>query len=259
MKEKIVFIGAGNLGTALAKELYKKGFQIQQVYSRTQKSAKELADKVESNYITSAKDIIADAGIYFVTLKDSAWSEVLPFVNFGNNLVIHCSGSMPIFELHKYTSNCGVLYPLQTFSKEREVDFSSIPVFIESESEKNVRILREIAVSISKSVTVLNSEKRLYLHIAAVFACNFVNHFYEQASDVLKIKGIPFGVLKPLIYETAQKVQELNPFDAQTGPAVRYDENIIRKHLEALESNPSTRELYKLISKSIFEHHQKKS
>lgn len=259
MSYRIVFLGAGNLATRLSEEFYKKGFSIVQVYSRTQNSARALAQKLQTNYTTSVQEILPDADMYFVALKDSAFEDVLPYTNFQNKLLVHCSGSMPMAALEKYSQNFGVLYPLQTFSKQRPVNFAEIPVFVEANSKENEGKLIKIAREISNSVSLLNSEKRLYLHIAAVFACNFVNHFYDQASEILKSQDIPFDVLKPLIAETAQKVEQLEPFHAQTGPAVRYDDNIISKHLDALESIPSAHELYKSISKSIFEHHQKNS
>jgi predicted short-subunit dehydrogenase-like oxidoreductase (DUF2520 family) len=146
---------------------------------------------------------------------------------------------------------------LQTFSKKRELDFHKIPVFIEACSIENEKILLNIAGKISNSVSVLSSEKRKYLHIAAVFACNFVNHFYTISAEILKTKEIPFEVLKPLILETALKIQDMEPENAQTGPAVRFDENIISSHLEEIKDINNYAELYNSISRSIFEHHQK--
>jgi predicted short-subunit dehydrogenase-like oxidoreductase (DUF2520 family) len=156
-----------------------------------------------------------------------------------------------------FSENTGVFYPLQTFSKTREVDFNEIPVFIESNSLNNQKTLLQIANSISKSVSVINSEKRRMLHISAVFACNFVNYFYTIAAEILKSNDIPFDVLKPLILETARKVQEIAPEKAQTGPAVRFDENIIDAHLQELNDFDDYRQLYMSVSKRIFEHYKK--
>lgn len=259
MSYRFVFIGAGNLATQLSTVLKEKGFSIVQVYSRTEKSARMLAEKLNADYTTSVSEISSGADVYFVALKDAAFQEVLPQLNFQNNLLVHCSGSMPLSSLENYSGNIGVFYPLQTFSKNRKVDFSEIPVFIEANSPENEKRLFQIAEKISGQVSALNSEKRLHLHISAVFACNFVNHFYSEAAQILKTQNISFEVLKPLIMETAMKVREMRPEDAQTGPAVRFDENVIGKHLQALEFNPDIRELYKLVSKSIFEFHQKNS
>jgi len=251
------FIGAGNLATQLSQAFRNKGFKITQVYSRTEQSAKTLADSLSTNYTTSVKDIDKNADIYFVALKDSVFDEVLSQIDFENKFVVHCSGSLSLSALKSYTENIGVFYPLQTFSKTREVDFSEIPIFIESNSIQNEKLLLQIANEISGSVAVINSEKRKMLHISAVFACNFVNHLFTIAAEILKSKDIPFDVLKPLIIETAGKVQELEPEKAQTGPAVRFDENIINSHLNELKEFDDYQQLYRSISKSIFDHYNK--
>ena len=257
MSLNFCFIGAGNLATHLSKALQEKGFVISQVYSRTEQSAKELAELLSANFITSVNKIDRKADIYIVAVNDSAVDQVLSQINFNNKLIVHCSGSLPLSAIEKYSENFGVLYPLQTFSKKREIDFSEIPVFIEANSAKNQKLLFEIASQISDSVSVINSDERKRLHISAVFACNFVNHFYNIAADILKSKDISFDVLKPLILETAKKVMEMEPEKAQTGPAIRLDENIINAHLHELKDFGDYQELYRSISKSIFEHYNK--
>jgi len=257
MTDKICFIGAGNLATHLSIEMQVKGYSIVQVFSRTINSAERLAKKLKTTFTTSTKDITTDADIYFVAIKDDAIHGVLDQINFRNKKLVHCSGSLPLSVLEKYSDNIGVLYPLQTFSKGRQLDFSSIPVFVEANLKENEDTLIEIACKISENVQVLDSDKRKSLHIAAVFACNFVNHFYTIASDYLASKNIPFEVLRPLILETALKVQEMEPEKSQTGPAIRFDENIISAHLNELEGLDNFAELYKSSSKSIFEFHKK--
>lgn len=259
MQHKICFIGAGNLATHLSYELQKQGHRIVQVYSRTNGSAKALANLVKAKYTTSPKEITNEASLYFVALKDSVVPQVLNQIDFKNKPVIHCSGSLPLSILETYSANIGVLYPLQTFSKSRKINFRKIPVFIEANTEELSNVLLDIGHSISGQVTILNSEKRKSLHISAVFACNFVNHMYSLAGNFLESKDIPFEVLKPLIEETANKIQELRPKEAQTGPAVRFDENIINNHLAQLNDFPMQKELYNSISKSIFEFHQEKN
>lgn len=256
MSHRFVFIGAGNLATRLSLILKENGFSVVQVYSRTEESARVLGQKLNTIYSTEVEEIVSDADIYFVALKDSAFEKVLPQIDFQNRLVVHCSGSMPLSCLEKYSKNIGVFYPLQTFSRQRKVEFSEIPVFIEASSSENEKNLIQIAEKISSQVSVLNSEKRLRLHISAVFACNFVNYFYTVAGEVLNSKEIPFEVLYPLIAETARKAQEMDPEQAQTGPAVRFDQNVISKHLEALEAFPEFQNLYRLVSESIFKFYQ---
>ncbi len=256
MSQRIVFIGAGNLATQLSLALQEQGCSIVQVYSRTESSAKELAQKLQARHTLLPEKIVEDADIYFVALKDSVIDEVLTKVDFQNRLVVHCSGSLPLSALEKFSDNTGVFYPLQTFSKFREVNFKTIPVFVEAGSKENEIMLLQLAQRISENVTVLDSGKRLFLHIAAVFACNFVNHFYTVASDLLESKDIPFQMIQPLIMETALKVMNTAPQKAQTGPAVRFDENIIGAHLEALRSFPELRVMYREISESIYNYHK---
>ncbi len=257
MNLNFCFIGAGNLATHLSKSLKEKGYKTLQVYSRTEKSAKALAGILNSAHTTSPEKITQEADVYFVALKDSALDGVLSKINFRSKILVHCSGSLPVSVLDKYSDKTGVFYPLQTFSKQREVDFQEIPVFVEAPTKEVEALLSGIASKISGSVMSLNSEKRKYLHIAAVFACNFVNYFYTVAAEIIAKEGIPFDVLKPLIMETALKVMEMEPEKAQTGPAVRFDENIISSHLEEIKDFNNYAELYNSISRSIFGHYQK--
>ncbi len=256
MNHRIVFIGAGNLATRLSVELKRNGYIIVQVYSRTAAAAQELAHQLQCNYTTSPGKIIADADIYFVALQDSVLQDVLSQVSIGNRLLVHCSGSLPLSSLAAFSKNTGVFYPLQTFSKHQEVNFKNIPVFVEANSKKSENRLLNLAKKISENVAVLNSEKRQFLHISAVFACNFVNHFYTIASELLKLNDVPFDVLRPLIQETALKVMAMDPVNAQTGPAVRFDHNIISAHLNALNAHPEFKKLYREVSENIQKYHK---
>lgn len=257
MSPNFCFIGAGNLASHLAVELNEKAGKVIQVYSRTEESARTLAEKIGADFTSQTENITSAADIYFVALKDSAVSEVLSRVDFLNKPLIHCSGSLPLSALDGFSSKTGVLYPLQTFSKGRPVDFSKIPVFVEANNRETLQLVQTLAETISEKVTSLDSEKRKSLHISAVFACNFVNHFYSLAAEFLESMNIEFDVLHPLIAETARKAIGMHPRKAQTGPAVRYDENIIDDHLTQLATFPELKELYSSISKSIFEHHKK--
>ena len=154
-------------------------------------------------------------------------------------------------------SRYGVFYPMQTFSKQREVDFRVVPFFIESNSSEDTELLKAIASVLSENVYEATSEQRRSLHLAAVFTCNFTNHMYALAAELLKMYDLPFNAMLPLIDETARKVHELEPKQAQTGPAVRYDENVINKHLEMLAGEPEMQELYRLVSESIHRLHNK--
>ena len=249
----IVFIGAGNLATNLAKALYQNGFRIVQVYSRTKEAACALAQTVEAGYTTELSEVSKDARLYIVSLKDDAFVTLLPEIVAGKEdaLLVHTAGSIPMNIWEGKASRYGVLYPMQTFSKQREVDFNTVPFFIEASAPAEVGVLRMVAVRLSPKVYEVTSGQRRHLHLAAVFACNFANHMYALSSHILEKQGISFEVMLPLIDETAGKVHELSPTQAQTGPAVRYDENVISKHLEMLADEESLQELYEKISKSI--------
>lgn len=249
----VVFIGAGNLATNLAKALYWKGFRIVQIYSRTEESAQSLAQIVEAEYTTDLSAVTEDAQLYIVSLKDTALVELLPKLVAGkkNALWVHTAGSIPMTVWEGYAERFGVFYPMQTFSKQREVDFRGIPIFVESNSEEDTQFLKDIASALSEKVYEATSDQRKSLHLAAVFTCNFTNHMYALAAELLKKYQLPFEVMLPLIDETARKVHELEPRAAQTGPAIRYDENVIDGHLQMLGNEPEMQELYRLISQSI--------
>lgn len=252
----IVFIGAGNLATNLAKALYRKGFRIVQVYSRTEESARTLAQKVEAAFTTSLEGINPSARLYIVSLKDSAFTDLLPAVVAGKGkdaLMVHTAGSLPMSVWKGHVNNYGVFYPMQTFSKGREVEFDRIPFFIEASTPENVELLKAIAGTLSERVYEADSEQRKSLHLAAVFTCNFTNHMYVLAAKLLEKYGLSFDIMLPLLDETARKVHELAPKEAQTGPAMRYDKNVIGNHLDMLADEPDMQTLYELISRSIHE------
>ncbi|GET29714.1 Rossmann-like and DUF2520 domain-containing protein [Prolixibacter sp. SD074] len=253
----IVLIGAGNLATRLGLRLKECNHRIVQVYSRTEKSARELADKLKTEWTTRVDEVSPEGQLYLVSVSDKAVEPLLCKIGFGKRLVAHTAGSMPLDVLQPFTDNFGVFYPLQTFSKSRAVDFSQIPVCIEANNPENLAILRKLGASISNDVREIGSEQRRQLHLSAVFVCNFVNHLYTIGEELLKEKEIDFDVLKPLIIETAAKVLEFSPKDAQTGPAVRFDRNVIDRHLEMLEEHPQWNDIYKLLSESIHQLHTK--
>lgn len=254
----IVFIGAGNLAVNLAKALYYKGFRIVQVYSRTEESARALAEVVEAGYTTDLENVSKEARLYIVSLKDTAFVNLLPQIAEGKQkaLLVHTAGSIPMNIWEGYAERYGVFYPMQTFSKQREVDFREVPFFIEANNIADAELLKAIGGTLSEKVYEASSEQRKSLHLAAVFTCNFTNHMYALTAELLEKYNLPFDVMLPLIDETARKVHKLAPHDAQTGPAVRFDENVMNNHLSMLADSPALQEIYKLISKSIHEHHQ---
>jgi predicted short-subunit dehydrogenase-like oxidoreductase (DUF2520 family) len=250
-KYKIVFIGAGNIATHLSFALQQSGCSILQVYSKTELSASILGKKLQVPYSTSFSDIDVNADVYIFSVKDSVLEDCIKEMPAVKGICIHTAGSVPLSVFNGYTNRAGVLYPLQTFSKNRKISFDEIPIFIETSNIKDEDLLYELSYLISKNVTVLSSDKRKYLHLSAVFACNFVNHIYELVSQVLEEQNLFFDYLLPLIKETAAKIEEMSPHEAQTGPAVRCDNSTIQRHIELL-TDENKKKIYEMLSQSIY-------
>ena len=251
---KIVLIGAGNLATHLGKALHAAGHDMVQVFSRTMQSAETLASLLDAEPLTNMAQVRDDADVYIFSVKDSALEQLISqLCGDDEKVFLHTAGSMPMSVFRGKALHYGVLYPMQTFSKQREVDFSIIPCFIEANDEFALKQIEGLAGQISHRVFQLSSEDRKYLHLSAVFACNFANHCYAASQELLQQHGIPFDVMLPLIDETAAKVHGMTPKEAQTGPAVRYDENVIGKQIQLLENQPYFQKIYDCMSKSIHE------
>ena len=251
--KRIVLIGAGNVATHLGVGLQRAGHEVVQVYSRTEASASALASRLGVPFTTSLEEVISGADVYIVSVKDAVLQELLPFVVKGREgaLFVHTAGSMPMDVWKGITNRYGVFYPMQTFSKSREVDFHSVSFFVEAQGKEDLEVLVSLASSLSPKVYKATSEQRMSLHVAAVFACNFSNHMYALSAKLLEKYGMPFDAMLSLIDETARKVHELSPMDAQTGPAIRRDGNVMDKHLALLADEPMLQDIYEMISKSI--------
>lgn len=247
---KIVFIGSGNLATHLATALVMAGENVVQVYSKTYEHAQILADKVRGVAVSSIDEICNDADAYIISIKDDALPSVVEQLRKGraDRLFVHTAGSVPMSVLG---SHAAVLYPMQTFSKSREVNFREIPCFIEATDDEAYKLVAHLAHTVSDKVVDLDSDKRRKLHLSAVFACNFVNHCYHLAERIMADAGLDFDLLLPLIDETARKVHRLSPHDAQTGPMVRNDRKVMDKQMELI-SDERTQEIYKLLAESIY-------
>ena len=247
---KIVFIGAGNLATRLSLAMQRVGMQIGQVYSHTEASARQLATRLGCPWTNDLSALQEDGDLYVFSLKDTVLSDVISKVKPNNGMWVHTAGSMSMSVFEGYAQRFGVLYPLQTFSKGRNVNFDVIPIFLEANTDKNADYLKNIASALSENVRFMSSEKRRSLHLAAVFACNFTNHIYTLSYKLPENESIPADVLLPLIDETVSKIHSMPPAAAQTGPAIRYDENVINKHLAMLD-DPDMQAIYRLLSQSI--------
>lgn len=244
---KITLIGSGNVAQHLIKAFDKsETIEIAQVFSRKKET---LASLVDFDKIVDDFQDLKEADLYIIAVTDNAIADVSAQLPFINQLVVHTSGTASIETLDDKNRK-GVFYPLQTFSKNKDVDFSIIPICLEAENTFDFRVLDTIAKSISKAVFPINSEQRKALHVAAVFVNNFTNHLYQIGQEICEENQVPFEILKPLIQETADKINTLSPVDAQTGPAKRNDSTTIDAHLEYL-TNENQKNIYKILTQSI--------
>ncbi|MGI4749395.1 MAG: Rossmann-like and DUF2520 domain-containing protein [Janthinobacterium lividum] len=248
---RITFIGSGNVATHLGAALKNAGHQIVQVWSRNLQNAALLAYHIKAEPIDQLTALSAETDILIISVKDDALGEVASFITLKKVLVVHTCGAVNMQVLQKYFERCGVFYPLQTFSKVRELDFWSVPLCIESTDKNSTAVLLDLGRTISNQVQLISSDQRKILHLAAAFACNFPNYLYGIAADLLQENQMDFNMLKPLILETALKVQEHLPHTAQTGPAIRRDEKTMQAHLGLLQYKPDVQEIYRLLSQGI--------
>lgn len=244
---KIVILGSGNVAYHLAKALKQSSADIIQIFGR---NAEHLAQISSELGIPTSTTTLADADLYIISVSDSSVAEVSKLPKNPNALVVHTAGSLPLESLQGNYRK-GVFYPLQTFSKSRALDYSQIPFFIEAEHKSDEEILKSLALKISDKVAVADYQKRKYIHLTAVFACNFTNHLFTKAKEISDSQSIPFSYFLPLIDETVQKIHILEPKQAQTGPAIRNDIPTLSLQKQLLASLPSYLLLYETLSQSI--------
>ncbi len=254
----VVLVGAGNVATHLGKALAAEGHRILQVYSRTSESSARLSVALNCPYTNNIQEITPGADIYIFCVADDALESLLQKFPHKNAFVIHTAGSVSIDVIIKAgISDAGVFYPLQTFSRNIEVDFKNIPVFIEAPKKEKLKLLRNLGTRLRAKVIEATSEQRLQLHIAAVFACNFTNYMYAVAKQILDSNNLPFELLHPLMEETLRKALNAHPTRVQTGPAVRKDFTVLHRHIKSLDENPALQKLYNFVSQSIIENSAK--
>lgn len=250
---KIVMIGAGNVATHLGRAMKASGFEVAQVWSRTMTSAEQLASVLGCTATNVISQVSVDADLYVISVKDDALPEIVQDLcpSRRKSMFVHTAGSVPMSCFEGYADRYGVLYPMQTFSKNKELDFKQVPVFLEASGDGVFSVLHEVAKSVSDSVYKLDGEGRKWLHLSAVFACNFSNYCYAVAAQLLQRVGVPFDVMLPLIDETARKAHVLTPVDAQTGPASRHDHDVMEKQQHMLRNDKLLSEIYRLMSAGI--------
>lgn len=257
--KRIVLVGSGNIASSVGVALTKAGHSIVQVYSATLTHAQQLAGVVGAAVAVSPVHLVTDADFYLLAVPDNAIEQVaqqLPATQTG--IVLHTSGSTAMEVLAPHCIRYGVLYPLQTFSKKHIIaDFSEIPIFTEACSPAVGEQVTLLARSLSKRVEPMDSVKRRTLHVAAVFSCNFVNHLFAVAFELLRKQDIAVEYLRPLVEETVRKAFESGkPFEVQTGPAVRKDMGTLQKHIDLLEQDPLKKQLYKIMTEQIICYHK---
>ncbi|MDO4728708.1 MAG: DUF2520 domain-containing protein [Bacteroidota bacterium] len=253
-KIEVCVIGSGNIAVHLIKNIQRiSAFALVGVFARKSDS---IAYLVTTDLIYNRLEDLPYADLYIIAVSDDAISEVSNALIFSGRFVVHTSGTQSL-DILSSNNRRGVLYPLQTFSKSKNINFREVPLFVEVENEQDSLLLTKVAGLLSDNIYPLDSHKRKALHVAAVFSSNFVNYLYGIAHQILDDNQLSFEVLKPLIKEVADKVQELSPEQAQTGPARRGDYQTIASHQQFLEFNTKFAEIYKLLSNSILEKYGK--
>jgi predicted short-subunit dehydrogenase-like oxidoreductase (DUF2520 family) len=255
---KTALIGAGNVAWHLGKALHEAGHEIVAVYSPTEATRHELTQQLPPAIPIATLDLTQiEADLVLIAVPDAALAGVVANLKIlDSTIVAHTSGSQPLEVLQVIEgAQAGVFYPLQTFSRSKSVDFSTVPILLEAEDDQTFQALQEVANTISNEVHRVDSDKRKQLHLAAVFACNFTNHLLGISRQLLQQAQLPNTLLQPLIKETIEKAMLQHPFQVQTGPAIRHDQNVIDAHLQMLANQPLYQDLYRLLTQSIQAQH----
>jgi predicted short-subunit dehydrogenase-like oxidoreductase (DUF2520 family) len=244
----VTILGAGNVASHLFKAFQKtEEVSVTQWYNRHLKALNPYKKEVE---IIDDLSLLKEADVYILAVSDDAIKEISSKLPFEDRLVVHTSGCVNVYDIDKKHRR-GVFYPIQTFSKDAPMDFANVPICIEAIKSADYHTLKALAIHLGSPTKRVNSDQRRVLHLAAVFVNNFTNQLYRIAHEITESEGADFDILKPLILETANKVQELSPYNAQTGPAKRNDKKTLRKHLKLLNKNPHHKAIYELLTDSI--------
>lgn len=247
-----VILGAGNVAWHLSHSLSSIGVKITQVYNRTPEKGRILAESVGAGFTDRIDDIDRNAGLTILSISDDAISDVAASLGFlRSGVLVHTAGSVPMEVLSAHAANYGVIYPLMTFTKDRTLNFSRIPVLLEGNNNDVYEVLRSLSLKLSDQVYEVSSPHRMMIHIAAVISSNFSNHLLWLSEKILNDAGLPLNLLKPLMDETISKAVEMGPDKAQTGPAIRGNIKVLEKHLQMLEKYPDIRDIYNIMSAGI--------
>lgn len=256
---RISFIGAGKVAGSLCLEMFKSGFEIRKVVSKSEQNCRRLAQSCNASWSVDL-DFTDGSDIIIVAVPDDQIKGILSKIKCDENaIIVHTAGSVGLDVFPSHLKHFGVFYPLQTFSNERILTFSQINFFIESNDPDTSMVLKEVADYLGVKSHIINTENRRLLHVAAVFVNNFTNFMLISGKGLAKKAGQPFDVLKPLITETVLKAFDKGPENSQTGPAVRSDRGTIKTHLKLLSFSPDLQNIYREITKSIMRFNNKHS
>lgn len=246
----VVILGAGNVAFHLTRALIQNTVNVRQIFNRTLDAAAWVGESNKVNYTDKISEL-EKADLYIIATSDSAVEELSHYIPYDDTLVVHTSGSLGTKVL-KGDYRKGVFYPFQTFTKKKEMmRYDDIPIFVEADEKKDEEALYNLARKVSNEVHKVDHDTRMKVHMSGVWVSNFANHLYYIGNQICKDAGIPFDVLRPLIEETALKVRDMEPYDAQTGPARRNDDIVINRHLEILENDSRLQQIYRLLTESI--------
>ena len=255
----MVVVGSGNVAYHLIKAYSEKGISVLQILAHNKKSAQNLSRTFSVPYILDPSGLIKNADIYILAVQDDHISEVSPGLGLTDQLLVHTSGYSSIEALSGASSSTGVLWPLQTLTSGKSIDYFKIPFFVEGNNDATAKKLSRFAGLVSEIVMITDSPTRQKIHLAAVIASNLTNQLYSIAASILERQDVPFSVLAPIILETAIKAGQQHPLKSQTGPAMRKDLNVIEKHLQLLRTDPAFHDIYRLITENIIHHHSSKN
>ncbi len=259
---RIDFIGAGNLAWNLAPALENAGASVRNIYSRKPDNAKKLANKLYEGQVKLDLNFSeTDTDIILIAITDDAIEEVAKEIILSDDIIIaHTSGSKPLATLgYLATPNIGVFYPLQTFTKNQQVNFEEIPILIEGENKLTADKLAQLAKTLSGNVSIISSSQRQQLHLAAVFANNFTNWMLIQSEEIVQNANLDLSILKPLLEQSISKAIQFGSKNVQTGPAKRGDFEVLDTQMELLHQQPKKQEIYKLVSQQILDFYQTQS
>ena len=246
---KIVIIGAGNVAFHLIKSITNSGHQLVQIYNRTIENINESTKKIPLS--DSIGGIYPNADIYIICVKDNAIEEIANQLKMNNKLVLHTSGNRTMDILQNSSSNYGIFYPIQSFTKDIPLNFKKVPIIIEANNAEALEMLKSFAESISERVIEMDLEKRQKLNIAGVFVNNFTNHLYHLMDEYLDKESIDFSILHPIIQNTVDKIKIKSPRACQTGPAIRKDQETIENQKKILEKEIDLLKIYNEFTQGI--------